>query len=69
MSTPLKSFLTKVATNPETLNSFKTDPEGTLKQAGLPDEQVNAVLTGDPTEIGKHVGAIAAGDTIIILIL
>jgi hypothetical protein len=65
----LKSFLAGVATDSQKLKAFKSEPESAMKSAGLPDEHIKAVLSGDPQEIANQVGPIVAGDTIIILIL
>lgn len=69
MSSHLKKFLADVSTDSHKLKSFKADPRGSMKQAGVPDDQIDAVLSGDPKKIASHVGPIVAGDVIIVIML
>ncbi len=65
----LKSYLTSVATDSQKLKEFKENPKSAMKSADLSDEQINAVLSGDPKEVVKHIGPIVAGDTVIVIVL
>lgn len=43
----LASFLQKLSEDPELQEAYTRDPEGTLRQAGVPDETIRAVLSRD----------------------
>jgi hypothetical protein len=43
----LASFLQKLSEDPELQQAYASDPEGTLRQAGLPDETIQIVLSRD----------------------
>ena len=41
------SFLQKISEDSELQEAYTRDPEGTLRQAGVPDETIKAVLSRD----------------------
>jgi hypothetical protein len=43
----LASFLRKLSEDRELQEAYTRDPEGTLRQAGVPDETIKAVLSRD----------------------
>jgi hypothetical protein len=43
----LASFLQKLSEDRELQEAYTRDPEGTLRQAGVPDETIKAVLSRD----------------------
>ena len=49
----LAGFLQKLSENPELQEAYTRDPEGTLRQAGVPDETIKAVLSRDLEQIKR----------------
>ena len=47
----LASFLQKLGQNPELQEAYTRDAEGTLRQAGVPDEAIRAVLSRDLEQV------------------
>ena len=47
----LASFLQKLSDDRELQEAYTRDPEGTLRQAGVPDETIRAVLSRDLEQI------------------
>jgi hypothetical protein len=47
----LASFLRKLSENPELQETYTSDPEGTLRQAGVPDDTIRAVLSRDLEQV------------------
>jgi hypothetical protein len=47
----LASFLQKLSEDPELQQAYTSDPEGTLRQAGLSDETIQAVLSRDLEQV------------------
>jgi hypothetical protein len=43
----LSSFLTKLNEDPQLQEAYAKDPEGTLRQAGVPDDTIRALLSRD----------------------
>ena len=43
----LSSFLTKLNEDPQLQQAYASDPEGTLRQAGVPDDTIKALLSRD----------------------
>jgi hypothetical protein len=64
----LRPFLKDVATNSQTLSSWKKDKEAAMTAAGLSDSEKKALRSGDPKQIRDALGDPVAGDTTIILI-
>jgi len=57
----LASFLQKLSENPELQEAYTRDPEGTLRQAGVPDETIRAVLSRDLEQVKGVLEKEAAG--------
>jgi hypothetical protein len=47
----LSSFLQKLSEDTELQREYSNDPEGTMRQAGLSDEAIQAALSRDPQRI------------------
>lgn len=47
----LSSFLTKLSEDPQLQEAYTKDPEGTLRQAGLSEETIQALLSRDLAKI------------------
>jgi hypothetical protein len=47
----LSGFLQKLGDDKELQRSYMSDPEGTMRQAGLSDDAVEAALSRDPQRI------------------
>jgi hypothetical protein len=60
MSGGLRDFLVRLATDPDCLSQFMTDPAGALDRAGLPAEDRAAVLSRDSDRLRSALGASAA---------
>jgi hypothetical protein len=43
----LSSFLTKLNEDPQLQEAYTKDPEGTLRQAGVPDDTIRTLLSRD----------------------
>jgi len=43
----LSSFLTKLSEDPGLQDAYANDPEGTLRQAGLPEDTIQTLLSRD----------------------
>jgi hypothetical protein len=43
----LSSFLTRLHEDPQLQQQYTSDPEGTLRQAGVPDDTIRALLSRD----------------------
>jgi hypothetical protein len=43
----LSSFLTKLHEDPALQQAYANDPEGTLRQAGVPDDTIGTLLSRD----------------------
>ena len=43
----LSSFLTRLHEDPQLQQAYTKDPEGTLRQAGVPDDTIKALLSRD----------------------
>lgn len=49
-------FVTKLSEDPTQREAFKNDPEGTMDQHGLSDEDKAVMRTGDPDKIREYLG-------------
>ena len=49
----LASFLQKLGEDKELQQAYTSDPEGTMRQAGLSDEAVEAATSRDPQRIKR----------------
>jgi hypothetical protein len=47
----LASFLQRLGEDRELQEAYTRDPEGTLRQAGVPDETIRAVLSRDVEQV------------------
>ena len=47
----LANFLQKLSEDRELQEAYTRDPEGTLRQAGVPDETIRAVLSRDLEQV------------------
>jgi hypothetical protein len=47
----IAGFLTKLSEDPEVQAAYTKDPEGTMRGAGLSDETIATVLSGDLAKI------------------
>ena len=56
MATNLADFLGRVAQDPELLDAFRADKVGTMTEAGVSEDQQQAVLSGDPDRIRAALG-------------
>ena len=52
----LSSFLTRLYEDPELQKRYKQDPKGTLKEAGVSDDEAEAVASGDLGKIKSMLG-------------
>jgi hypothetical protein len=43
----LSNFLTKLSEDPQLQQAYTRDPEGTLRQAGLPEDTIGTLLSRD----------------------
>lgn len=62
METEVLNFLTKLATEPETLSNFVRDPEEVMSKHGLDENARQALLSGDPLRVHSAISARAAAD-------
>ena len=56
MSSTLQEFLVDLASDPDTVQRFKSDPDGEMSRAGLTAEEAAAVRAGDADSIRKALG-------------
>ena len=52
----LSSFLTRLHEDPELQQRYKSDPRGTLEEAGVSQDEIDAVLSGDLGRIKSMLG-------------
>ena len=52
----LSSFLTRLHEDPELQKRYKRDPRGTLEEAGVSKEGIDAVMSGDLAKLRSLVG-------------
>ena len=62
METEVLDFLTKVATEPETLSDFLRNPDDVMSKHGLDEKAREALLSGDPLRVHSAISASAAAD-------
>ena len=55
-------FLTKLATEPETLSAFLRDPDVVMEKEGLDEKARRALTSGDPLRVHRSISASAAAD-------
>lgn len=60
MSGGLRDFLVRLATDPDSLARFSSDPAGAADQAGLTADEKAAVLSRDSDRLRSVLGASAA---------
>lgn len=60
MSGGLRDFLVRLATDPDSLARFSSDPAGAADQAGLTPDEKEAVLSRDSDRLRSVLGASAA---------
>ncbi len=69
MSDKFSGFLTSLSENPSAVQSFKSDPKGTMNAAGLSDDEKSAILSGDPKKVREMAGGDLTAAFVVILIL
>ncbi|MCG9697227.1 hypothetical protein [Shewanella sp. Isolate11] len=52
----LSEFFEKLATDAQLMEAYQQDPEAVMKSAGLTDEAISAVMSGDKAAIDKLSG-------------
>ena len=57
MSDNLTDFLTDLATNEDLRKAFKNDAKGTMKDKGIPNDDIDLVINKDYDAIQKRLGA------------
>lgn len=53
----LRSFLMRLSEDAELQRRYKSDPKGTLKEAGVSDDAAEAVASGDLGKIKSMLGS------------
>lgn len=56
MSKKAAEFVTKLSQDPTKREAFKADPEATMDEHGLSDEDKAVLRTGDPDTIREYLG-------------
>ncbi|KPZ68878.1 MULTISPECIES: hypothetical protein [Shewanella] len=54
----LTEFFTELNTDAKLLETYKKDPEGTMKNYGLSENEIKAVLSGDAKAVSALAGDI-----------
>jgi hypothetical protein len=62
MESEVLNFLTKLATEPETLGAFLRDPAAAMTAEGLDERAREALISGDPLRVHRSISASAATD-------
>jgi hypothetical protein len=65
----LASFLHKLSEDPALQAAYANDPEGTLREAGLPDETIQIVLSRDLEKIKAVLAQELPGITYIMFMV
>ncbi|RFF29366.1 hypothetical protein [Wenzhouxiangella sediminis] len=56
MSDNTHKLLSSLAEDPETLERFKKDPEGVMKEYGVPEDHQKLILSGDKEKLADEAG-------------
>ncbi|MEE4303057.1 MAG: hypothetical protein V2J19_02795 [Wenzhouxiangella sp.] len=56
MSDNTHKLLSSLAEDPETLERFKKDPQGVMKEYGVPEDHQKLILSGDKAKLAKETG-------------
>ena len=62
----LSSFLTRLHEDPELQKRYKQDPKGTLKEAGVSQEGIDAVTSGD---LGRIKGLLGGPEQMLFMVV
>ena len=62
MSENLSNFLADLDSDPELLARFAANPEAELARTTLTPQEQTAILSRDPTEVGKVLGMAKSGE-------
>jgi len=62
MESEVLNFLTRLATEPETLSAFLRDPEVVMKEQALDEQARGALTSGDPLRVHRAINASSAAD-------
>jgi len=65
----VKAFFKTLASDPNAMAEYKKNPGAAMKAAGLSEDHVAAVKSGNVDLIKKAVDGAVAADTVIVLIL
>ena len=63
------SFLQKLSEDSELQQEYTRDPRGTMRQAGLSDEVIEAILSRDLGKIKAVLGREGGGDATLVMVL
>ncbi len=61
----LSQFIEALATNPKLQQDYAAAPEKTMQQFGLQRDEIDAVLSGDKTQVEKLTGKATLPVTLI----
>ena len=62
----LSSFLTRLHEDPELQQRYKSDPRGTLEEAGVSKDAIDTVLSGD---LGKIKGLLRSPEQMLFMVV
>lgn len=62
-----EEFVIKLSEDPQLNKSYVENPEAVMKDFGLEDKEINAVMKGDSNEIGKMLGTKAACAMVVLI--
>jgi len=63
------SFLQKLSEDRELQQEYTKDPRGTMRQAGLSDDVIEAILSRDLGKIKAVLGREGGGDATVLMVL
>ena len=65
----LSSFLTKLHEDPQLQAAYTNDPEGTLRQAGVPDDTIQTLLSRDLSRIKGVLDKELSGEYMLFMVV
>ncbi len=68
MSTPLTRFLAAIATDPDLLAEYLRDKDKVIREAGLPQEDVAALRSGDRSTVVARLDSLVPMPTVQVAI-